>query len=92
MGSRAGIVVKELSHIWGAQNFPALRAEVSPETRSRNPTWGPTLGRGVIHRLPGDGWLWDPGQGVTVEVINSDTARQIEEGIDISMLGHVVVT
>ena len=56
------------------------------------PLWGPDVGRSVIHRLPGDGWVFDPGQGVTVDMISSDLTRAYEEAIDISMLGYVVVT
>ncbi len=56
------------------------------------PLWGPDVGRCVIHRLPGDGWVFDPGQGVSVDMISSDTARAVEEAIDISMCGYIVVT
>jgi hypothetical protein len=30
---------------------------------------GVTTGRSVVHRFPGDGIIWDPGEGVTIEAI-----------------------
>jgi len=52
--------------------------------------FGLTTGRSVVHELPGDGWLWYPNEGVTVEVESQDTSRR--DTVLIAMAGYIMVT
>lgn len=50
--------------------------------------WGLTTGRAVIHRIPGNGWLWKPGVGVTIEAMNL-TGRQ--DRLYVAAVGYAVI-
>ena len=56
--------------------------------------WGLSTGRAIVHELPKNdddypGWLWDPNQGLTLEVLpNASTVRC---GVYIGLAGHIVV-
>lgn len=52
--------------------------------------FGKTTGRALVHRIPGDGWLWEPGEGVSVEATESVTSNECR--LAIGMLGHIEVT
>lgn len=54
--------------------------------------FGRTISRGVVHHLPGNGWIWQPGQGVDIELESFDTSRNAIESVDIAMLGYIIVT
>lgn len=53
------------------------------------PLFGTAAGRAIVHRLPGKGWLWYPGEGVFTEMQSYDTSR--EEMVLLAMLGYVIV-
>lgn len=77
------------SHGGGVTPFPH---EFVPAT-----LLGVTSGICVTHRIPGAGWLFDPGQGVdpAVEFLYLDLAdrvRTTEEAVMIGMLGYTVIT
>lgn len=56
--------------------------------------WGPSMGRAVVHRLPGNGWLWQPGQGLDPELHANAVAqaRIAEEAVFLGFSGFVVIT
>lgn len=56
--------------------------------------WGLSTGRAVVHELPKNdddypGWLWDPNQGLTLEVL--PTSASVRCGVYIGLAGHIVV-
>lgn len=56
--------------------------------------WGLSTGRAVVHELPKNdddypGWLWDPNQGLTLEVLPN--AASVRCGVYIGLAGHIVV-
>jgi hypothetical protein len=50
---------------------------------------GLATGRAIVHRLPGDGWIWYPNEGVTPEMESFDTTRT--DTILLAMAGYVMV-
>jgi hypothetical protein len=52
---------------------------------------GPTEGRAIIHHFPGDGLMWEPGEGVTVEGLALDPSVE-NEILGVSMLGYLALT
>jgi hypothetical protein len=61
--------------------------------------WGATTGRAIVHEFPvasdGErGWLWQPGQGVTVELRDFDTVRlaTVTETVWVAMAGYAILT
>jgi len=57
--------------------------------------WGVTTGRCVVHELPANGWIWEPNEGVTVQVqqqvTNPPTPVRAGETVLIGMLGELLV-
>ena len=51
--------------------------------------FGKTTGRAVTHQIPGGGWLWEPGEGVTIEATESVASGG--ESLAIGLLGHIEV-
>jgi hypothetical protein len=58
--------------------------------------WGVTTGRVIVHELPGPpeapGWLLNPNEGLTTEIISFDTTRPVSETVLLGMYGYVIVT
>ncbi len=55
--------------------------------------WGVNVGRAIIHELPKNdddypGWLWDPNQGLTLEVLPNPSVRC---AVYVGLYGHIVV-
>lgn len=75
------------SHGGGAPPFPHDMVPVS--------LLGITSGLCVCHRLPGRGWLWDPGQGVDPTIRYDQLAtrpREEPEGVMLGFIGYTVIT
>lgn len=56
---------------------------------------GITSGICVCHRVPGNGWIWEPGQGVDPTVKYDQLAtrpRETEEAVMIGFIGYTVIT
>lgn len=51
--------------------------------------FGLQTGRAIVHRLPGDGWLWMPNEGVTPQVESLLTSRA--DTILVAMSGYIMV-
>ena len=51
--------------------------------------FGLQTGRAIIHKLPGDGWIWYPNEQVTVEIQSFLTTR--EDTILVAMSGYIMV-
>lgn len=48
----------------------------TPISQCFAPLLGFTLGRAVVHQIPGEGWLWEPGEGIRVEAIAIDSSSE----------------
>lgn len=49
---------------------------------------GATTGRWIVHELPGEGWIWEPNEGVTVEMLSYDTTR--DDHMVVAALGYIM--
>jgi len=58
--------------------------------RAPNPLWGVSVGRSIVHKLPGDGWLFGSGEGVTVDLKSYVTTRT--ETVLVAMAGYIEIT
>jgi hypothetical protein len=58
--------------------------------RAPAPLWGATVGRCVTHKIPGDGWLWGSGEGVSIDVQSYVPTRT--ESVIVSMVGYIEIT
>jgi hypothetical protein len=52
---------------------------------------GPTSGRAIVHRFPGDGFIWEPGEGITLEVQRKAATVPANTQVGVAMLGYIVV-
>jgi hypothetical protein len=52
---------------------------------------GVTTGRAVVCQLPGDGFIWEPGEGMTIEV-QPRTTLQIDPVLCVGLTGYIMVT
>jgi hypothetical protein len=53
--------------------------------------FGISQGRSIIHCLPADGWVWQPNEGVTIEVEQLFTPSRAGETVVIGMAGYLLV-
>lgn len=53
--------------------------------------WGMSQGRAVVHRFPGQGLLWEPNEGVTMEAVALDTDAA-DEDLLICLAGYISLT
>lgn len=53
---------------------------------------GLSQGRCVVHKLPAEGWIWEPGEGVTIQVEQLFTPGRAGEIVLIGMAGYILVT
>lgn len=63
---------------------------VGPGMRMQATLLGVTSGRAVVHQFPGDGLIWEPGEGITVEaqlLAPNDTSR-----LTLAFSGYIMVT
>jgi hypothetical protein len=51
---------------------------------------GLTTGRAVVCQLPGDGFVWEPGEGMTLEV-GSRVPLQVQQTLCVGLAGYVMV-
>jgi hypothetical protein len=51
---------------------------------------GITTGRSVVHRFPGNGIIWDPGEGVTIEAIAFGSAA-LNLRFLVALVGYITV-
>ena len=52
---------------------------------------GKTAGRAIVHEFPGDGVLWEPGEGLTLEALPLD-ASAVNVTLAVGLHGYLVVT
>jgi len=57
------------------------------------PNWGTYSGRALIHRFPGQGLIWEPGEGIDLSVTNLGYALSNPCTIDttISLVGYIAI-
>ena len=51
---------------------------------------GVTSGRGVVHQFPGDGLIWEPGEGITMETRALNTGNN--SVLAVGLAGYLMVT
>lgn len=73
----------------GPATLPA--GELMPAT-----LWGVTTGRAVVHKFPGDGLLWEPGEGISVFTqalpLVPGQPVETESILDIALTGYITIT
>lgn len=73
----------------GTNEWWNWRASTAVSQRIDAQMFGVETGRAIVHRLPGDGWLWYPNEGVDAEVESSVTTRT--DTLLLAMAGYVMV-
>lgn len=68
----------------GPINIPA--ADLMPAT-----LWGVRSGRAVVHRFPGDGLIWEPGEGISLD-LQGLTASPPDVDVNIALSGYITIT
>jgi len=49
-------------------------------------------GRALVHRFPGDGFVWEPGEGVEIDAFNNNvTVTPGPIALGVGMLGYIAV-
>ncbi len=51
---------------------------------------GVTSGRAVVHEIPGDGLIWEPGEGITIETQRLGTAT-FASVLDLGFIGYTMI-
>lgn len=51
---------------------------------------GVTSGRGVVHQFPGDGLIWEPGEGITIQTQSTIVGNQ--SVLVLGLAGYIMVT
>jgi hypothetical protein len=75
----------------GPDSLPA--GELMPAT-----LWGVTTGRAVVHKFPGDGLIWEPGEGIDVVaralplVPGGVPPEDFDAILDIALTGYITIT
>lgn len=54
--------------------------------------WGAWSGRAVVHTFPGDGLIWEPGEGIDLQVQGLTTTPPPDARVAIALLGYITVT
>lgn len=76
------------SWVVGPTTDPLIMSDLAPAISLGNLT-----GRAVVHRLPGDGLLWAPGDGIQAFVQNQDPSGDLDGAkVNIALLGYIAVT
>jgi hypothetical protein len=89
--SRAATI--QINQIGNGTNADWFKGPVFPVAIPR-PSFellGSTLGRAIVHQLPGSGWIWEPGEGCEIDLSRLGTLPY-DMPVSISMLGHISVT
>jgi len=89
--SRAATI--QINQVGNGTNADWIKGPVFPTPILRPPVsqLGCTLGRSIVHQLPGSGWVWEPGEGVQIDLARLGTL-DTDTPVTISMLGHISVT
>lgn len=91
--SRVSIGVRQIgngtnqSWVTGPTNDPPLVADLVPAQ-----VLGQLSGRAIVHRVPGDGILWAPGEGIQLRLQNLNPSGGVGNRVVVGMLGYVAVT
>jgi hypothetical protein len=92
--SRVSVGVRQIgngtnaSWMRGPINDPPIVPDLVPAT-----LLGQQSGRAIVHRLPGNGLLWAPGEGIVAQVQNLDIVDVlfVSAKINIGLLGYISV-
>jgi len=68
---------------WWIAGSPTLLNDHVPA-----PLLGTGTTRAIVHKLPGDGWLWYPNEGVRPEIRSFETTR--EESVVLAFVGYLM--
>lgn len=53
---------------------------------------GVTTGRAVVHQFPGDGLIWEPGEGITIETVAVNPPGGFDSVLCVGFAGYLMVT
>lgn len=89
--SRAATI--QINQIGNGTNADWFKGPIFPVAipRPQIELLGSTLGRAIVHQLPGSGWIWEPGEGCEIDLARLGTLPY-DLPVSVSMLGHISVT
>ena len=54
--------------------------------------WGSYSGRALVHRFPGQGIIWEPGEGIEVTINQElDSAIEAATFTNIALVGYIAI-
>lgn len=71
---------------WFQGPINVLGADLMPAT-----LWGVRSGRAVVHQFPGDGLIWEPGEGIDMQIAGL-TADPPNVNLNIGLTGYITIT
>jgi hypothetical protein len=83
--------VRQVGNGTNAQWFSGPQVPVAVN-RMQATLAGPTTGRAVVHEFPGDGLLWEPGEGITYFAGNvGGVVQGFNSVLCLGLLGYIMV-
>jgi hypothetical protein len=90
--SRVSVGIRQIGNgtnaawVSGPVNEPGLVPDMVPAV-----LLGQQSGRAIVHRFPGHGLLWAPGEGITAQVQNLTGGAILGASVHIGLLGYISV-
>jgi hypothetical protein len=53
--------------------------------------WGTYSGRGLVHQFPGNGLLWEPGEGILVSASALPYTSEVLTNVGIALVGYIAI-
>lgn len=88
--NRIRISIRQVGHGTQSAWFIGPQAAVPPIQRTQATLLGVTTGRAVVHRFPGYGLLWEPGEGITAEA--QSLVADLPVVLCLAFAGYIMVT
>jgi hypothetical protein len=85
---RVSIQIRQIGNGTNANWFDG--PPVGPGMRMQGTLLGVTSGRAVVHQFPGDGLIWEPGEGITLEA--QLLAPNTTSRLTVAFSGYIMVT
>ncbi len=88
---RVRINIRQVGNGTGARWFSGPQTPLTLDLAQAT-LLGVTTGRAVVHEFPGDGYLWEPGEGLTVETAAINPPGGFDSVLCLGMVGYLMVT
>jgi len=83
--------VRQAGNGTNAQWFQGVVSTTPPIPNMQSTLLGVTSGRAVVHEFPGDGLIWEPGEGIDLRA-QGLTANPPDAFLHVALLGYITVS